>query len=293
MINFDQSALVELKTDQVQSKFTISVRTTSYSNKQVIRSNFFGFATNRIFHGNFLVVLYSTFSFSVSYDFDASFSHVFRNKTSHIFIKAWKYSIQTFDDCYFSTEFGVHLAKLSADVTTTDYDHALRNFWKLKSFSRRQNTSTEWERFQFNRTGTCSNDTVFEAVTWGFMIIEHTCFCVADKHAFAVKYFNFVAFHQASHAASHFLNYAVFELLSFGKIHFNVLSSNTENFTMLSRFELMCSSNQCFRRNTSTVQTYTAEFRFIHDEDFLAELSGTNCRHIPTRTCTNDQCVNI
>ncbi|MNC16933.1 hypothetical protein D3C75_647980 [compost metagenome] len=293
VVDFDQTALVQLNADQVKTQLAVCIRTTAYSHKQVVRCNFFGFAAYRVLNGYFLVVLNSTFRFGIRYDLDAGLRHVLGNQTGHIFIEAWQYSIQTFDDRYFSAEFGVHLTKLSADIAAADYDHALRNLWQIQSFCRGQDTSAEREWLQLNRTGACSDDAVIEFVARGFMVIEQTGFVCADEHCFAAEYFNLVALHQAGYTGGHSLNYTVFELLGFSPVYLYVLGSHTENITVLCSLIAVSCRDQRFGRDTSAVQADTAELRFIYNEDFLAELGGTNCRHIPAGTCTNYQCVDF
>ncbi|MNC62529.1 hypothetical protein D3C75_1125580 [compost metagenome] len=72
------------------------------------------------------------------------------------------------------------------------------------------------------------------------MLVEQTGFVCADEHSFTAEYFNFVAFHQAGYAGGHSFNHAVFEFLRFRPVHFDVLGSYPENFTVLCSFILMC-----------------------------------------------------
>ncbi|MNN30989.1 hypothetical protein D3C81_1446570 [compost metagenome] len=122
VIDFDKTAVSQFYTSKIKTQITICIWTTSNSHKQVICCYFFVLSVYGVFHSNVLVCLLSTFSFCIRNDFDASLLHALSDKTSHVFIKARKYRIQSLNDRYFRTEFGEHLTKFSTDISTADND---------------------------------------------------------------------------------------------------------------------------------------------------------------------------
>ncbi|MNJ58021.1 hypothetical protein D3C77_536360 [compost metagenome] len=100
---------------------------------------------------------------------------------------------------------------------------------------------------------------MLKAVARRFIIVKYASFVLIDEHHFAVEYLDLVAFQQAANALGHFFNDTVLEFLGFSEIYLHIFHRNTERIRIFGGLILVSSGNQCFRRNTSTVQAHTAK----------------------------------